>query len=148
MPTCYFALFRARRLFYFCYQGRRVRCAHACPWLPYFRAFGAPANLVACRGCHIAAPLGLRSRGGPTDRCAHAIICAHTGLRGQFYGVTRFYVAIIVADQHLCLSAPVWNSALFQTQLGAAMGSRDRCGLSSGRRVLFPCTIILLCRNA
>jgi hypothetical protein len=56
-------------------------------------------------------------------------------------------MAILVANQHLCLSAIAWNSVLFQTQPGAAMGSRDRWDFSPGRFVYMACTNISVCRN-
>ena len=47
-------------------------------------------------------------RGGPAG-----------ALRLEFDAITSRSVGVRVADQHLCVSATPWNSALLQTRLGA-----------------------------
>jgi len=69
-------------------------------------------------------------------------------LRLEFDAITSSSVGVRVADQHLCVSATAWNSALLQTHLGAMVVSSNCCGFSSGSFVFLACSDNSRCRVA
>ena len=68
-------------------------------------------------------------------------------LKGPIDGVIISSVEIPAVDQHLCLSATAWNSALSQTRSPAEMVRIDRCCLNPGHPLFLACSDTSLFRN-
>ena len=64
------------------------------------------------------------------------VICGSMWAEVDYDGDLVDCVEIPPASRHPCVSTTPWNSALLQTQPRTALGSCNRCGLSSRRLLL------------